>query len=351
MNYRFFDIFVVIFCQGIQQTEVNKKNTLVNYAPLINRVTATIGRAKNKLYVNQKHPGLPIEYKQQAASDLIRVLLSKPEPCMISRLGAVELRTLVTYLNIQRKPKFPLEKQISYLTRQTPKYCWSALNKLSMSQNAGFFPATEENLARFARLMLEEIQNIDVLGSWCKDELAIANLLFQAKTVSLRQLRPWEHERPWSEILEGKTVLVIHPFDVSIQNQYRQREHLFQDRRVLPQFELKTFKAVQSIAENKTPFDSWFAALDWMYQQVLNIEFDVAIIGAGAYGLPLASYIKKIGKKSVHLGGVTQLMFGIKGKRWEEQNYLQKLANEYWVRPLPSEIPSNSRYVEGGCYW
>lgn len=51
--------------------------------------------------------------------------------------------------------------------------------------------------------------------------------------------------------------------------------------------------------------------------------------------------------------GQTQILFKIKGKRWEEQNpeRMEQFANEYWTRPLDEEVPKNSRYVERGCYW
>ena len=47
------------------------------------------------------------------------------------------------------------------------------------------------------------------------------------------------------------------------------------------------------------------------------------------------------------------LLFGIKGRRWEE-NYPSKIAtlfNEYWVYPAESEKPKNASTVEMGCYW
>jgi glycerol-3-phosphate dehydrogenase len=47
-------------------------------------------------------------------------------------------------------------------------------------------------------------------------------------------------------------------------------------------------------------------------------DYDVALIGCGAYGLPLASHVKRKGKQSIHLGGGLQLLFGIKGKRWDD---------------------------------
>ncbi|WP_274095727.1 hypothetical protein [Riemerella anatipestifer] len=41
---------------------------------------------------------------------------------------------------------------------------------------------------------------------------------------------------------------------------------------------------------------TWFDALEDMKNKIDLVDFDVAIIGCGAYGLPLASYIKNKGK-------------------------------------------------------
>jgi hypothetical protein len=61
----------------------------------------------------------------------------------------------------------------------------------------------------------------------------------------------------------------------------------------------------------------------------------------------LAAHIKRMGKKAVHLGGSTQFMFGITGKRWEGNPFI----NEHWVRPSLEETPAKAALVEGGCYW
>jgi hypothetical protein len=121
----------------------------------------------------------------------------------------------------------------------------------------------------------------------------------------------------------------------------------------LPDFELKTIKAVQTVAGEKSEHSSWFTALDYMKIQMDAIDYDVAIIGCGAYGLPLAAHAKRKGKKAIHLAGVTQLLFGIKGKRWE--NYIvwpyKNLFNDHWIRPGEHERPQNAQVVEGACYW
>ena len=131
---------------------------------------------------------------------------------------------------------------------------------------------------------------------------------------------------------------------------------------ILPIFELKTIKAIQSVADNKVPYKDWFEALKWMEDEICKTDFDICILGCGAYGLPLAAYIKRLGKKAIHLGGGSQLLFGIKGKRWDNNNYHWKnlpqlntnyssLYNEYWVRPSQNEIPDSALKVEGACYW
>ena len=83
----------------------------------------------------------------------------------------------------------------------------------------------------------------------------------------------------------------------------------------------------------------------------LNFDFDVAIIGAGSYGLPLGRHIKRSGKQAIHRAGNTQLMFGIRGRRWEELSPYKALIDNSWVRPAESETPKGSDGVERGAYW
>jgi hypothetical protein len=293
---------------------------------------------------------LELDYQGQEASNYIKQVLTDNKPCMICRLGSNELNATLNYIDISNSRGF-FSKFIEYLRGEIGPFWWDDEIRHSMNIVAGFFPANLAYLERFANIMLRDIQNIDVLGSWLVDEVRLANFFPTAKIVCLTDLEPYYHSNPWSEVLEGKRVLVIHPFEESIKKQYAKHRVLFNDPRVLPKFELKTVKTVQSIAANKTDFSNWFDALASMCNKVRGIEFDIAIIGAGAYGLPLAAFIKSLGKKAVHLGGATQILFGIKGKRWDEVPFFRKLYNENWVRPLAKETPDNFRKVESGSYW
>lgn len=88
-----------------------------------------------------------------------------------------------------------------------------------------------------------------------------------------------------------------------------------------------------------------------MTEEALKRDFDVAIIGCGAYGFPLAARLKAAGKQAIHLGGAVQIMFGIIGARWYAVPEVRKLFNEHWVHPATDEVPENAKIVEGGCYW
>ena len=53
----------------------------------------------------------------------------------------------------------------------------------------------------------------------------------------------------------------------------------------------------------------------------------------------------------MHIGVITQIYFGIKGKRYEtEYNYHKTKCNDYWVRPLQEETPKNYNIIEDECY-
>lgn len=231
-----------------------------------------------------------------------------------------------------------------------------------MQSNAGFFPPTKQKIEQFCELMMEDMKELDILGSWMAAE-SYFDKVHHAEKVHLRLLEPFWSDSPWTSALKGKKVLVVHPFDSMIDSQYQHnRKKLFKNPEVLPDFELQTIKAVQSLGGDNNNFKDWFEALQWMKDEIDKRDYDVCLIGAGAYGFPLAAHVKRQGKKAIHLGGALQLLYGIRGKRWEDPNYGVKewgipagsyssLINEYWKRPGDEFKPANADAVEGACYW
>lgn len=295
----------------------------------------------------------------EEASQIIYDALIADKPCMIARFGSTELACLINYIGVTQDNK----NYFQYIQGKTQRWWWEE-NIINQMQNwSGFFPARHNKIEQFCQLMLEDITQVDVLGSWLVEEDLFEKQLQLSKKVHLRLLEPFWSDSPWTKALEGKKVVVVHPFAETIEQQYFQRKFLFSNKEVLPNFKsLTVIKAVQTLGEGDTRFKDWFEALDHMKSQIDETDYDVCLIGCGAYGFHLAAHVKRSGKKGIHLGGALQLLFGIKGKRWEDPNYGVKgwgippgsysnMMNEYWVRPGVTDKPKNAEKVEGACYW
>ncbi|MCR5574959.1 MAG: hypothetical protein K6F78_09095 [Bacteroidaceae bacterium] len=280
---------------------------------------------------------------------LIYQMLLDKKPCMIARFGSVEMQALVDFLH---PPTY--NNAIRFVKGEIPSWGFAPNTKRTMHINAGFFPPTDAALKQFGRLMMSCIDLVDVLGSWRREEAMALPYMPNVMRVPLFTLEPYYFDNPWTPALEGKKILVIHPFEDTIRKQHERGryEHLFSDKRLTPDYELQTLKAVQSIAGNKpAEFDDWFQALEWMKSEINKRVFDIAIIGCGAYGFPLAAHVKTIGKKAVHLGGAVQYLFGIKSNAANSNIGLSPQMNEYWVRPSAIETPKGNEKVEQARYW
>ena len=94
---------------------------------------------------------------------------------------------------------------------------------------------------------------------------------------------------------------------------------------------------------------------NWYKNELVKLDFDIALLGNGCWGMTCGGFIKKyLNKSAIHLGGALQLLFGIYGNRWLDPGsrfFKAGLINNSWKRPYESEKPSYSESVEGGCYW
>ena len=300
------------------------------------------------------HAQLPVCAKGQAANDLIRGLLEVDQPCLITRFGGGEMEALLRGIDVQSTDCL-VRKIFKMITGEGGPFWWDNSIRAGLCWNAGFFPPTDEALNKYARRFCEDIPQIDLIGTTYPGEKYLA-LRFapHMKAVPLEDLEPFWRKKPWTLALEGKRILVVHPFEDTIRAQYAKRELLFpQAPDLLPEFELTTYRAISSFAGNKVPFTTWFDALDKMCDDISNIDFDIALIGCGAYGMHIGAFIKRtMRRKAFHLCGATQLLFGIRGRRWDKiPKYSESLYNGHWVRPFASDTVPAVKTIEGGCYW
>ena len=298
----------------------------------------------------------------EEGGELIYNMLSKNEPCMIARYGANELNCVTNYLEIE----YGDHNIWKNLKGESLDWWWNKGVMRCMETNAGFFPPTDECLSKFSEMMLENSQYADAIAVFNPVKRGLPKMTsYLPSHVSYFPRISFDSfllNNPWTRVLQGQKILVIHPFAELIETQYAKRKSLFDNPAVLPDFELLTLKAVQSIGGvTEQGFSNWFEGLDWMISEMDKIDYDIVLIGCGAYGFPLAAHAKRTGHKAVHIGGTLQLLFGIKGKRWEdpkygtvygipEGSYSKIMDNPSWVRPDEYRT-KQSENAEGACYW
>lgn len=294
-----------------------------------------------------------VQKSGQMANDYIYESLNAmpSKPLMCAKFGTTELGVVCAY---EIKHRYPLKAYLDdFLHGRVSVYHKNILD--SLCRLSGFFPNNLQLGEKFYNLVLEDMREIDVLASYIYKEKYINKYLNCVKVDLDGYYAPFMWQNPWTKYLKGKKVLVVHPFVDSIRYQYEHnRDKLFDNPDVLPEFkELLTVKAVQTISDQQDErFDTWFDALQFMKDEISKLDFDIALIGCGAYGMCLAAHVKRMGKQAVHLAGWTQMLFGVYGERWiKDQPQYSKYINEYWIRPLESEKPKGAEKVENGCYW
>jgi hypothetical protein len=254
-------------------------------------------------------------------------------PFLASRIGYTEARSLAYPAIFENPPQKIMD---------------------SLWHSSGVFPAEPSQFNSFAKTYIAAAKNVDVMAlmNYSYESLFLQTQTPDVTKCLLKDFSPYFYPYPWSMHLEGLDVLVIHPFTASIQNNYHSnRKNLFFDERVLPSFNLKTIKSPQTLVGNTDRYSSWDDAFDNLKEKVSAVSFDVALIGCGAYGLPIGGFIKNLGKTAIHLGADIQLLFGITGKRWETNKIINIISNQNWTRPIEIEKPNDWSKMESGCYW
>ena len=323
--------------------------TIIRLRGAYRRLAALAGRN-----VAQEPAPPPCIRDKERIQHIIAERISSGQPMMMARFGSIELTSLDNALRMRQGSNRP------YITWRGQPAFFHESQARQLCNNAGFFPMpTPQSMDRLLGLMMRDMREVDILGSWRYNEQLFARELANAVKVDREMSTPLLTDKPWTLALEGKRVLVIHPFAETIESQYSRIDKVFPQGTIMPPFRLQTIKAVQTAGGgNDKRFSDWFEALQWMKDETDRRHYDVALIGCGAYGFPLAAHCKRTGHQALHIGGGLQLLFGIKGRRWEEVSeykdrfpYARTYYNDYWVRPAESDKPANAKGVEGACYW
>lgn len=298
------------------------------------------------------------DHKQ--ANDLIDAIIRSGRPSLIGRFGGFEQNAVMW----SRKYDVNRRDYDEVLPESSDGSLPDVMLK-TLNFNAGVFPKTPATMQEYCDRTFELYRHVDVLGYFTagtfpggtvardRDFLLDATS-DECKLVSQVVITaPYKQEYPWTRALRNKKVLIIHPFVASIARQYEHRTQLFYNypcRVCMPEFEMRLYPPVQSSAGMHGERSDWFGALESMNKDLDDLDFDVALIGAGAYGMHLAKHCKDMGKIGICMASGVQMAFGVYGGRWiMDADFMLKRITPRWVRPMPIER-GNLEHIEYGCY-
>lgn len=150
--------------------------------------------------------------------------------------------------------------------------------------------------------------------------------------------------------MNNKKVLVISSFDGLIKKQY-ESGNLNKIYANYPNIiKLETIKFPYCF-HNNGPHNNYFDTLRIVFKQIKKIDFDIAILGCGAYGHMLCHKIDtELKKDAIYVGGSIQTLFGIISSREKEHGKIK--YDENWISEIPDDYrPTNYKLIENGCYW
>ena len=232
-------------------------------------------------------------------------------------------------------------------------------NPYELFWQSGVLCPNPNSLAEFIKVYIDAALHMDHLIKWfhplsdgklldevCLQHLGYKNELFDGH----QELEPFlKGEEGWHYHLGDTKLLFVSPFPDTVAIQKEKYSEIWQGA---PRPEVVTVRyPFAECYTGEEPKVVWQDRLAQMKEEIAKQDFDFATLGCGAMGLPLCKFIQnELGKGCIYLGGGNQLLFGIKGRRWEDNDsFKEMLQNPSWIRPLPNETPKEQ--IEGGAYF
>lgn len=162
------------------------------------------------------------------------------------------------------------------------------------------------------------------------------SLIINIEKVSYYLLESFLYLDKFYTLLDNKKVLIISPFSKEIETQLKKKDKLFT---CFPNFKYPDFSKVEYVntflttANYTTPHRNWKETCNFYKNIIREKDFEICLLICGCYAYPLANFIyNTLNKSCIHIGGIGQLLFGIKGGRFHTP-YFMKMMNEHWIYP------------------
>ena len=283
----------------------------------------------------------------------------------IVRLGMTEMSLLLlTFVSRNYKLEPNVKTHISHIIMSMINWLYSTSGYYDKSVKGNNFnfdiTAMNKNYFNFINHLEQSVGNCEITQIFIHEGFVL-NLLNTYKTDfiqkykirNLQILNGTEFQDRIDDIfskMNNKKVLVISSFDGLI----RQQVESGNTSKIYDNFptivNLHTIKFPYCF-HNNGPHENYNETLDAIFEEIKKIEFDIAILGCGAYGHMLCHKIDtELNKDAIYVGGSIQTLFGIISSR--EKTHGKIKYNEYWITDIPVEYrPNNYKLIENGCYW
>ena len=231
----------------------------------------------------------------------------------------------------------------------------------------GVFPTNAAFLHNFAQFYLKRVQHIDILGLFQAEQeerIIKANelnaLFIPYQFTEPDRSIPANESNCYLQFFEGKKILFISPFADLLKSRANKDTYeavwLKIGKKWFWPSEVKAYEIPYSYVTSVDTYKKYKNSMNLFDSICTNIgemDFDMAFIGAGALGLPIASHLKNQGKVAISLGGHLQVLFGIGGGRWSKDEFwTTNYINEHWIEMPKKYHPENkSILTDNGAYW
>jgi len=257
--------------------------------------------------------------------------------------------------------------ELSVILFQTKYGSINPIQSAILESNAGIFPTTAESIQAWIHEYKDAVNQADVVAAGWYKPLAEEEWSYlqtqspNSNRIPLRSLEPYYvmPESSWYRALEGQRVTVVSSFAETMKQQLKQMYNVWPQT---PNFFPTTAKwsfvrsyysptTAQGSCEWPSPIQSWSDAVTYLETEIAKTNPQIVLLGCGGLAMVLAKRLKAKGIVAIVVGGAIQLLFGIKGNRWNNHDTISKLYNASWVKPSDMELPGAFQSIEGGCYW
>ncbi len=287
--------------------------------------------------------------------DALRAALEHGNPFAAGKIGNTE-QHLLSYYMLCEQSQTPVKTRMleMWLKHYAVAY-------------AGLFPPDTEFYFEYGKIFRDALYQMDFVGLFRHEsaalELELVNYFGLRKSLTRFQNLHPDRSIPddasncYLPFLRDKKILLVCPFGNLLAS--RATREIFEGvwrvsgKKFFEPARVEGLEFPYGFArETWTRYATCLDLLDEIQNEIARRDFDVALIGAGGMGIPLAAFVKRSGKIGIMLGGHLQVLFGVKGARWKKDpTWRDTYFNEWWIDMPESYRPKRGDNTGDASYW